>query len=152
MPADRMVQVDFYHLTRLPLERALPQIAEKVLAGGGRLLIVSADPAQRAALDGQLWTCSPDSFLPHAVAGAADDARQPVLIADAVAPTNGARFVAIVDGRWRAEATTFDRAFHFFDDSQVAVARVAWKELADVPGIARRYWKQGDGGGWQQAG
>ena len=28
------MQVDFYHLTRLPLERALPQIAEKVLASG----------------------------------------------------------------------------------------------------------------------
>ena len=36
------MQVDFYHLTRLPLERALPQIAEKVVASGARLLVVSA--------------------------------------------------------------------------------------------------------------
>jgi DNA polymerase-3 subunit chi len=35
-----MMQVDFYHLTRQPLDRVLPQIAEKVLAAGNRLLIV----------------------------------------------------------------------------------------------------------------
>ena len=35
------MQVDFYHLTATPLERALPQIAERVLASGGRLLIVA---------------------------------------------------------------------------------------------------------------
>ena len=33
------MQVDFYHLVHTPLERALPQIAEKVVASGARLLL-----------------------------------------------------------------------------------------------------------------
>ena len=45
------MQVDFYHLTMAPLDRLLPVIADRVMAGGGRLLIVSGDADQRAALD-----------------------------------------------------------------------------------------------------
>jgi DNA polymerase III subunit chi len=144
------VQVDFYHLTLRPLTRALPQIAEKVLAGGTRLVIVSGDAAQRAELDRMLWAYSPDSFLPHGCAGEGDDARQPVLIAEAPVAANGARMVAIVDGQWRDEALTFDRAFHFFDDDSVAPARGAWRALADREGVERRYWKQTERG-WEQA-
>ncbi|PCD01610.1 DNA polymerase III subunit chi [Sphingomonas spermidinifaciens] len=144
------MQVDFYHLTLRPLERALPQIAEKVLAGGARLLIVSGDEGQRAALDRALWTYAPASFLPHGIAGEGDDAVQPVLIAGEVAAGNGARMVAIVDGAWRDEALTFDRAFHFFGEDQVAAARAAWKGLADRDGVERRYWKQTERG-WEQA-
>jgi DNA polymerase-3 subunit chi len=145
------VQVDFYHLTLRPLDRALPQVAEKVLAGGARLLVISGDADQRAAIDRLLWTYSPDSFLPHAQAGDGDDARQPVLIADdANAAANAARMVAIVDGRWREEALRFDRAFHFFDDESVAAARDAWRALANRDGVERRYWKQTPRG-WEQA-
>ena len=39
----RAVLVDFYHLSATPLERALPQICEKVLAGGEKLLIVGEE-------------------------------------------------------------------------------------------------------------
>jgi DNA polymerase-3 subunit chi len=144
------VQVDFYHLTAVPLARALPQIAEKVLAGGARLLIVSADASQRAALDRILWTYRPDSFLPHAQLGGGDDAAQPVLIAPDVNAANGARHLALVDGQWRAEALDFDRAFHFFDEDAIRPARAAWKELAGRHGVERRYWKQNEAGRWEQ--
>lgn len=145
------MQVDFYHLTRLPLERALPQIAEKVLASGARLLIVSADAGQRAQLDQQLWTYADDEFLPHAELGAGDDAAQPILIASDVNAANGARHIALVDGEWREDALDFERAFHFFDDNAIAVARAAWKSLAERDGVERRYWKQNDAGRWEQA-
>lgn len=145
------MQVDFYHLTRLPLERALPQIAEKVLASGARLLIVSADARQRAALDQQLWSYSDDSFLPHAELGAGDDAGQPVLIAPDVNAANGARHIALVDGVWRDDALDFERAFHFFDEGAIVEARAAWRGLGDKQDIQRRYWKQNDAGRWEQA-
>lgn len=145
------MQVDFYHLTRLPLERALPQIAEKVLASGARLLIVSGDAAQRAQLDRDLWTYALESFLPHAEAGAGDAAVQPVLIAPEIDAANGARHVALVDGEWRDAALDFDRAFHFFDDQAIAGTRTAWKALAGRDGVERRYWKQNDAGRWEQA-
>lgn len=145
------MQVDFYHLTAMPLERVLPQIAEKVLAGGNRLLVVDGDDRRRAALDRLLWTYAADSFLPHAQLGSGEDARQPVLLAGAVDAANGARHVAFADGVWRDDALDFDRAFHFFDEEAIRAARAAWKGLADREGIDRRYWKQNEAGRWQQA-
>lgn len=145
------MQVDFYHLTAMPLERALPQIASKVVGGGGRLLIVAADEGQRQALDRLLWTFAAESFLPHGQIGGVDDARQPILIAPEVNAANGARHVALVDGEWRDDALDFDRAFHFFDEERIREARAAWKALAGRDGVERRYWKQNEAGRWEQA-
>lgn len=145
------MKVDFYHLTTSPLERVLPRIAERILAEGGRLLVVEADPARRSALDKLLWAYAPDSFLPHGMSGGEHDAEQPVLIAGVVDAANGARNVALADGEWRDDALGFDRAFHFFDDDRIAEARAAWKRLATRDGIERRYWKQSDTGRWEQA-
>ena len=145
------LQVDFYHLTMTPLERALPRIAEKVVANRGRLLIVSDDEAQRIAVDRLLWTYSPESFVPHGQVGGDDDAAQPILIAAEVAPANEAANVALIDGQWRDEALAFDRAFHFFDADRIQEARAAWKALVDRDGVERRYWKQNDAGKWEQA-
>lgn len=145
------MQVDFYHLTKLPLERALPQIAAKVVAAGGRLIIVAGEENQRVRLDQLLWSYAPESFLPHGQAGGEDDARQPVLIAASPEAANGARNIALVDGVWREEALAFDRAFHFFDEERIADARAAWRGLADRDGIDRNYWKQNDAGRWEKA-
>lgn len=146
------MQVDFYHLTRSPLERVLPRIAERIVADGGRLLVVARDADQAVALDRLLWVHAPESFLPHAVAGAGDDAAQPVLIALVADPAaNGARHVALADGEWRDAALGFDRAFHFFDEGRIGEARAAWKSLAERSDVERRYWKQLDSGGWEQA-
>jgi DNA polymerase-3 subunit chi len=144
------VQVDFYHLTARPLDRVLPRIAERVLDNGERLLIVSSDQSQRDTLDRALWTYAVEAFLPHAQAGAGDDSAQPVLIAAEPVANNGARNLAIVDGEWRDDALGFDRAFHFFDDDKITEARLAWRNLAEKPGVERRYWKQTERG-WEQA-
>ena len=143
------MQVDFYHLTAAPIERVLPRIAERVLADGGRLLIV-ADQARLLALDKLLWTWRADSFLPHDRAGGDRDADQPILLSADTRAANMARNIAIADGAWRDAALDFDRAFHFFDDDRIVEARQAWKTLAGREGIERRYWKQGEGGGWEQ--
>jgi DNA polymerase-3 subunit chi len=143
--------VNFYHLTRMPLERALPNIVEQVLKNGERLLVVSADELQRSALDRLLWEYSPESFVPHAQIGKGADEVQPVLIASEVNAANGAKFVALVDGEWRDDALDFERAYHFFDEDRIGAARAAWKGLAGREGIDRRYWKQNDAGRWEQA-
>jgi DNA polymerase-3 subunit chi len=145
------VQVDFYHLTSMPLERALPRIAERVLESGARLLIVAGDDAQRAALGRLLWEYSSDSFLPHGCEGGEEDADQPILIAGDVNAANNAQHVALVDGNWRDDALDFDRAFHFFDEERIAEARAAWRSLGDRDNVERRYWKQNDAGRWEQA-
>uniref|UniRef100_UPI0035CB5CBE DNA polymerase III subunit chi n=1 Tax=uncultured Sphingomonas sp. TaxID=158754 RepID=UPI0035CB5CBE len=145
------MQVDFYHLTVQPLDRVLPRIAERVVATGGRLLVVADSAEQRATLDKLLWTYAPDSFLAHAQASGEGDAEQPILIAAHPDARNAARNVALADGQWREEALGFDRAFHFFDEDRIVEARAAWKALADRAGIERRYWKQSETGKWEQA-
>ena len=142
------MQVDFYHLTRLPLDRVLPRIAERVLETGGRLLVVAGDDALAEKIDEALWTKAPDSFLPHARSGG-DDALQPILIGEGVEATNGARNVAIADGVWREEALGFDRAFYFFDADTIGGARTAWRALNGREGVEPRYWKQDEQGRWK---
>jgi DNA polymerase III subunit chi len=140
------VQVDFYQLGRTPLPRVLAQIAGRVLAGGNRLLVVTEDDP--GALDAALWE-GEDSFLPHGRATADDPgADQPVLIDTRYVAANGARCVALADGRWRPEALGFDRAFHLFDEATVEAARTAWRELGQTDGVGRNYWAQDEAGRW----
>ena len=136
--------VDFYHLTASPLEKVLPQICEKVLGSGERLLVV-AEPSQLSALDTLLWSYAPDSFLPHGRAEGTAPEAQPVLLSESAEPANGARNVALADGVWRDEALAFDRCFYFFDSGRRDDARTAWRTLGDRPEVERRYWKQVDG-------
>lgn len=141
------MQVDFYQLTRDPAEKVLPFIAQRVLDGKGRLLIVSGDSAQLEAISSSLWTSKADSFLAHATSGEGDDAVQPILLSDQTDALNGARFIAIADGNWRPVEHDFERVFYLFPPNQTDNARAAWRALGD--GVERRYWKQ-DGGKWIQ--
>lgn len=147
------MQVDFYRIGRTPLPRVLATIAERVIDGGGRLLVV-ADAAAGHALDEALWAVSPESFLPHGRVTADDPgADQPVLIApDCAAPANAARHVAIVDGIWRDEALAFDRAFHLFGDDMIEDARRAWRALATAEDVVRNFWSQDETGRWTKTG
>ncbi|HEX8579832.1 MAG TPA: DNA polymerase III subunit chi [Allosphingosinicella sp.] len=132
--------VDFYHLSASPLERVLPTICEKVLAGEGRLLVV-AEERLLATLDEQLWTYAPDSFLPHGREGKG----QPILLSSEPVAANDARNIALADGAWREEALGFDRAFYFFGSDALDDARAAWRALKGREGVESRYWKQVDG-------
>lgn len=140
------MQVDFYHLARSPIERVLPAICEKVLAAGGRLLVVAGE-SQLARLDEQLWTYAPDSFLPH---GRDKEAHQPILLSTQPEARNGAANIAIADGKWRDEALGFERAFYFFDSASLDDAREAWRALTRKEGVEPRYWKQDEQGRWVQ--
>jgi DNA polymerase-3 subunit chi len=145
------MQVDFYQLAGTPAERVIATLAEKVLEGDGRLLIVAEDEAQLARLDRMLWGESAASFLPHGVAGGADDARQPILLSTSPDAPNQARNMLIADGVWREAALTYDRSFYLFDDNSLEGARLAWKLLAGGEGIERRYWAR-EGGKWVKKG
>jgi DNA polymerase-3 subunit chi len=146
-----VARVDFYHLTRDPVDRVLPAIAARILSDGDRLLIVAGEGSLRAQIDEQLWVHRPASFLPHGMADAEDAADEVILIAREVgeAAPNGARLIALADGVWRAEALAYDRAFYLFDNSRIDDARAAWRALADKADIERLYWKQ-EGGKWRQ--
>jgi DNA polymerase-3 subunit chi len=139
------VQVDFYQLAGSPAEQVIASIAEKVLSGDGRLIVIAEDEGYLTKLDRMLWGQGPTSFLPHGVAGGPDDARQPILLTTSPDAPNLARNALIADGVWRDSVLSYDRAFFLFDNATVDDARLAWKLLAGREGVERRYWAQADG-------
>jgi DNA polymerase III subunit chi len=141
------MRVDFYLLSRDPVEAALPRIAKSAKGAGERLLVVSDDAGQIAALDKALWEQLPEDFLAHGKSGEAHAARQPLLLGDTCTAGNEARFVAFADGRWRDEAFGFERAFLFFDNRTIDAARGTWRMLGEREDVERRFWKQ-EGGRW----
>ena len=141
------MRVDFYQLSRDTAEAALPQIARNTMKAGERLLVVSADADQLGRIGEALWAKLPESFLAHGKAGEAHADRQPILLSDAVAPANGAQFLAIADGQWREGETPFARTFYLFEEATLQAARDCWRMLGTREGIERKFWKQ-DGGKW----
>ena len=139
--------IDFYQLAGTPPEQVIASISEKLLTEGGRLLIVAEEEGLLARLDRTLWDQKPTSFLPHGLAGGADDARQPILLSTSPDAPNLARNMLIADGEWREAALTYDRAFYLFDVNTLDGARLAWKLLAGREGVERRYWAN-EGGKW----
>jgi DNA polymerase-3 subunit chi len=139
------MQVDFYQLGGTPAEQVIASIADKIIAQDGRLVVVAADEGALARLDRQLWDQGAASFLPHGIAGGADDARQPILLSTGPDAPNLARNLLIADGEWRDSALAYDRAFYLFDADTLEGARLAWKLLAGRDGVERRYWAQESG-------
>jgi len=139
------MRVDFYQLGAVPIEQVIASVAGKLLGQDERLLIVAEDEALLARLDRLLWDRGPASFLPHALAGFAEDPRQPVLLSTGADPANRARNLLIADGKWRDSALTFNRAFYLFDAATIGDARQAWRALAERNEVERHYWACADG-------
>jgi DNA polymerase-3 subunit chi len=139
------LQVDFYQLGALPAEQVIASIAEKILSAEGRLIVIAEDEKYIAKLDRILWDQGDTRFLPHGLAGGADDARQPILLSTSPDAPNLARNLLIADGIWREAALSYDRSFFLFDNSTLDGARKAWKSLAGKDGVNRFYWANEEG-------
>lgn len=146
------MRVDFYQLGAAPLEQVVASIGEKLVGQGERLLVVADDEALLAKLDRLLWDQGPASFLPHAVAGRAEDPRQPILLSNGTDPANRARNLLIADGKWREAALAFNRSFYLFASDTLAEARAAWRALADRDEVERHFWAREDGRWTEKAG
>lgn len=145
------MQVDFYQLAGMPPEQVIAAIAEKIVSGGGRLIVIADDENYLAKLDRMLWDQGSTRFLPHGLAGGVDDPRQPALLTTSPDAPNLARNALIADGTWRDSVLSYERSFFLFDTGTLQGAREAWKSLGTREGVERRYWTQ-EGGGWAQRG
>ena len=145
-------RVDFYQLGRDPVERVAVMLARKAVQGGGRLLVVSGDPGQRAVIGRELWRAAPEEFLANGEVDAPHAEQQPILLADRAEPANGAAMVLLADGLWRPEALAFERALLLFGASQTDAARALWRELDGAEGVTREIHKQDDSGRWRASG
>ncbi len=145
------MRVDFYQLSRDPVEQVVPLLARKALQAGQRMLVVSGDGEQREGISRALWSEGGAHFLAHGEAGQAHAARQPILLSATCEAPNEARMVVLADGIWREEASAFERAFLLFDASATQAARDLWRSFRDREAIESHAWKQEEGG-WIEVG
>ena len=148
-----MAEIGFYHLTRTPLEQALPRLLGRVLDTGGRAVVLCAGPERLAALDASLWLSQDPDWLPHGTPAVGNADLQPIWLTTEDAAPNGARFLFLVDGAESTRLDGYDRVFDLFDGNDAgatAAARDRWRR-ARAAGHALTYWQQGPRG-WERKG
>jgi DNA polymerase-3 subunit chi len=146
-----MTEVLFYHLQRRPLESALPQLLEKSLERGWRVVVQAATDERIEALDAHLWTYSDASFLPHGTARGGDPSAQPILLTTSDHNPNGATVRFLIEGAaMPADAADYERIVLMFDgedEDAVAAARAQWTDCKSK-GFDVTYWQTDDQGRW----
>jgi DNA polymerase-3 subunit chi len=146
-----VAEVAFYQLRRTPLERALPEILEKILARGWRAVVVAGSLERVEALNGQLWTYGRDSFLPHGSKADGNAPHQPVWLTDTEENPNRADVLVLVDGAEAKGLADYRRVFDLFDGNDAAATAAAsgrWQR-AKASGHDVAFWQQGERG-WEK--
>ena len=147
-----MGELRFYHMTEVPLERALPVMLDRTIDRGGRAVVRGSQPDRLAFLNSLLWTFDDASFLPHGIDGDADAEHQPVWLTTGADLPNHAETLFLIDGaetsadeitKMQVTAVLFDG----HDSAAVDAARGQWKSFA-VDGQKAVYWAQESGGKW----
>jgi DNA polymerase-3 subunit chi len=148
-----VTEILFYHLQRQPIEKVLPQLLEKSLERGWRVVVQAASDERIAALDAHVWTYRDDSFLAHGTDREAEAAQQPVLLTVQDHNPNGASVRFLIDGApVPPDAASYQRIVLLFDgedDEAVAVARTRWTD-ARAQGFEATYWQADEKGRWQK--
>ena len=138
------MKLDFWQVSRDPVEKVVALIARRVLGEGERVLVVAADPQQRAAISRELWHAGAESFLANGEADAPGAADQPILLSDTCTAFNGASHIILADGTFRP-SEGFARAFLLFQPDAAPAARQAWRAHDGRADIERAYYAQEDG-------
>lgn len=148
-------EVLFYQLSGTTLGATLPELLERSLDRGWRVVVRCGSEAGVAGLDTTLWTYRDDSFLPHGTAAAGNAGLQPIWLTLGDDNPNGATVLMLVDGARAtpAEMAAYARTCLLFDgrdDRAVESARADWRAVR-AAGLAAKYWVR-DQGKWVQRG
>ncbi len=146
----------FYHLTRQPLDKVLPELLERSARRGWKAVVQARSEERVRALDEWLWTFSNDSFLVHGTAADGDFEWQQVYLTTGVENPSGANARFFVESAEiapaLAESSAYERVVLIFDGNdpdELQAARDQWR-LLKGQGHALSYWKQTEGGGWEK--
>jgi len=139
----------FYHLTRSGLDGTLATLLAKSREAGWRVAVRGRSEALLTRLDDALWAHPSDGFLPHALAGGAHDAAQPILLTTGTATPNDPACLISVEGAniTADEVAAMARVCIVFDGQDagaVQTAREQWK-LLTTAGVAATYWSEETG-------
>ncbi|MBT4880361.1 MAG: DNA polymerase III subunit chi [Alphaproteobacteria bacterium] len=151
MSQSKRTNVSFYHLTKAPLEKALPKLLEKVVASKQRAVLMTGSPERTENLNTILWTYHPSSFLPHGSKKDGFPELQPIWLTHEDQNPNGAKILVLVDGAQSDHLKDYERCLDVFDgtnEQAVKAARQRWKSYKDS-GHSVTYWQQNDQGAWE---
>ena len=143
-----MTRVDFYQLSRDPVDVTVVKLAGKAMQAGMRLAVVAGDEGLRERLGEALWAAG--GFLANGAADGPHAARQPITVSNTCKPVNEAQILILADGTWREEATALERVMLLFGEEATDAARNLWRELAPREDIDNRIFKQTPEGGWRE--
>lgn len=147
-----MPQVNFYHLTKTPLEKAMPRLLERAYESTKHTLVLAHDEEQASVFNQLLWTYSTLTFIPH---GTKDDRfpeKQPIYITPDEDNRNRSEIIFFHGATSPQSLDGFSRALYMFDgndEHQISFARDLWKRYKQS-GYEISYWKQNEQGGWEQ--
>lgn len=144
------MNINFYHLTNSPLEKALPHLLSKAHEAGKRVLVKVSDEERMKSLDKALWTYQQLAFLPHASEGYPEPKRQPILLTVSGENQNDADIYCITDGSDAPEAG-YDRVIDMFngqDSEALTAARKRWQNYNNAE-KSLKYYQQTDKG-WEE--
>lgn len=141
----------FYHLTRQPLEVALPALLEKASGAGWRIEVRGTSLERMQWLNDKLWLGPDDGFLAHGLAGSDKDLNQPILLTTNA--ESGFQCIMSVDGAIieAQEVNDSQRVcilFEGLNETAMQQARGQWKTLTEA-GCAAQYWSE-ESGRWQK--
>ena len=146
-----MTEMLFYHLQDRKLEGVLPELLEKSIERGWKVIVQGASEERIEALDAHLWTYRDDGFLPHGTWREPDAEAQPVLLTVNDGNPNAASVRFLIDGAPMPEdAAVYQRivlVFNGEDEDAVAAARSVWAE-AKAKGFETTYWQPDEQGRW----
>lgn len=145
----------FYHLTRQPLDRALPMLLERSIERGWKAVVQLRSEERLAALDEALWTYSEESFLGHGTAKDGDADLQHVYLTTGAENPNAAQIRFFVEGAQVTAVIERDSAYERIivmfdgnDPEELDTARAQWKSLRGQ-GHSLAYWQQSETG-WEK--
>ena len=147
-----MTEIRFYHLTVSRLEQALPQLLEKSLERGKRVLVMVDSEARAEELTLQLWRYREESFLPHGNKNDGAPAAQPVWITAEDENPNSAPYLFLTAGGQTEKLADYELCALLFDGANgdlVKAARQHWRSWK-ADGHKLTYWQQDDHGRWAQ--
>ena len=146
-----MTDIRFYHLNTRTLDQALPEIVQKALSAGHKIVIRAPDDKEVERLNNLLWTFRPDSFIPHGSAKDGNPVHQPVWLSAENDNPNNANVLILTGGLQGGALDGYTLACDIFDGrnhDNVLSARERWKQYKSS-GHALTYWQQTEKG-WEQ--
>ena len=146
------MEISFYHLTRQPLNVALPKLLGKVIEAKMKAVIKVPNKVQMDDVDQALWTFDKASFLAHDTELSEFKEDQPIYITIGEENPNNAEVLVLTDGAETGSLESYKRVLEMFDGNNptaVEKARERWTSYKN-DGHDLTYWQQTDAGGWNK--